>query len=73
MIKERIVPEHKEKYIVCDYCGEEITDYSHTSFGDKIHLHSMYAGGSKGRVKKTCLELYEEEKLKKYLKENGNN
>jgi ribosomal protein L31 len=66
MIKERIVPKHIEKYIVCDYCGEEIDDYSSSSKtyknGDPDkHFHSMYAGGSKGTVKKTCLDLYNDE------------
>ena len=64
MIKERIVPEHKEKYVVCDYCGREIDDYSHTSIESKKgakakHFHSMHAGGSKGTVKITCLEEHE--------------
>jgi hypothetical protein len=26
--KKRTVPEHEEEYRVCDWCGEEITDYS---------------------------------------------
>ena len=65
MIKKRIVPEHEEEYIICDVCGEEITDYSKTIIGDK-HFHSMYAGGAKGVVEKTCLDLYEEEQIKKY-------
>lgn len=65
MIKERIVPEHTEKYIECDFCGKKIDDYSSTSMtyknGDPDkHFHSMYAGGMKGTVKKTCLDLYED-------------
>ena len=66
MWKKRLIPEHIEEYKVCDYCGEEITDYSSTSFspGNK-HFHSMYAGGHKGTVKKTCLDLYQEQELKK--------
>ncbi len=63
MIKERIVPEHKKQYVVCDYCKEEITDYTsistHGKTGTPIkHFHSMYVGGSKGEVKETCHGLY---------------
>lgn len=71
MEKERIVPEHTRKYIVCDYCWDEIDDHSSTSKtyenGDVKHFHSMYAGGSKGRVKKTCLDLFEEKEREEYI------
>ncbi len=67
MFKKRIVPEHEETYIVCDICGEEINDYSYTSNGDK-HFHSMYAGGKKGEVKKTCLDIWNERQLFEYRK-----
>ena len=60
------MPKHEERYTVCDYCKEEIDDYSSTSkeYPKGIptkHFHSMYAGGSKGLVKKTCLDLYNAE------------
>lgn len=72
MEKERIDPEHTEKYIVCDYCGQEIDDYSWASktYGNgepEKHFHSMYAGGNKGRVKKTCLDLFEEREREEYI------
>jgi len=61
MIKKRIVPEHEEEYMVCDYCEEEITDYSYMTCGSdrkpNKHFHTMRVGGSKGSVEKTCLEL----------------
>ena len=46
---------------ICDYCGEEITDYSWTG-GDDTDFHNMYAGGSKVEVKKTCYDKHCEEK-----------
>lgn len=65
MIKERRVT---EKYTVCDYCNEEIDDYSSTSLESTIglptkHFHSMRVGGSKGKVKKTCFDLFKEKRL----------
>jgi len=66
MFKKRIVPEHEETFIVCDYCGEEITDYSYTSSGDE-HYHSMYAGGVFGTVEKTCLDFRNERVKKEYF------
>lgn len=55
---------------VCDYCGKDITDYSHTGTedtktGKKRDFHSMYTG------RKTCLEKVKEEERKAYLKENN--
>ena len=70
MIKKRIVPEHEESYIVCDFCGDEINDYSHAikryENKEKKHFHSVYAGGKKGNVKKTRLDLYNEDQVKSY-------
>lgn len=76
MIKKRIIPEHEEEYIVCDECGVEITDYTSHSIksrdGVKKHFHNMYAGGTKGIVKKTCLDLYEIKIKEKYEKSIDN-
>ena len=67
MIKERTIT---QKYIVCDYCGEEIDDHSSISIDYKNglktkHFHSMYAGGSKGRVKTTCYDLFKKDETEK--------
>ncbi len=66
MIKKRIIPEHEETYIVCNYCGEEIIDYSFTRAGDK-HFHNMKAGGVKGTINKTCRDSHLEEENKKAI------
>lgn len=63
MYKKRMV---EETYKICDYCGEEIDDYSCVGNGKDKHFHSMYAGGSKGVVKKTCLDHYNEQQEKEY-------
>ncbi len=49
---------------ICDYCGEEIKDYS-WSGGDTTDFHSMYSGGHLGNVKETCLDKYNKEQLEK--------
>ncbi len=62
--KIRIVPEHEEEYRVCDWCGEELKDYTTATLtfpdGSEKHFHKMYAGGARGEVEKTCLDFYEE-------------
>lgn len=67
--KTRIVPEHKEEYLVCDWCGEELKDYTTATLtypdGSEKHFHKMYAGGTKGNVKKPCLDFYEEKRWQK--------
>jgi Cys-tRNA synthase (O-phospho-L-seryl-tRNA:Cys-tRNA synthase) len=67
MIKTRIIPEHEESYKICDFCEGELNDYSTSTIidlaGVERHFHCMYAGGSKGNVEKTCIDLYFE-KLK---------
>jgi hypothetical protein len=53
----------------CDECGEEITDHSWSGSSDK-DFHDMKCGGSKGKVGKTCYELYHEKKTKTHAKED---
>lgn len=66
MMKERTV-ECIQYYNACDYCGDEITDSSSVILESTAglppkHFHSMHAGGQKGVVKCTCIELFEAEK-----------
>ena len=44
---------------VCDYCGEEITDYMWAG-GESTDFHDMKSGGSKGILDKTCYEKHNE-------------
>ena len=65
MIKEREI-KMIQSYKVCDYCGEEITDAlsvlmeSKEGLPDK-HFHSMYSGGKKGTVDRSCIDLFKME------------
>lgn len=74
MWKTRIIPEHEERYEVCDWCKEEITDSTSVSVRPKgikpmedgeMHFHDMHAGGSKGRVDVTCYEKYKKEQQRR--------
>jgi len=63
MIKEKIVPEHKEPCLVCDFCGEEINDSSHTAICFKsdhpdMHFHHIHTFTAGGFARKTCFEKY---------------